>query len=144
MSSVANSILNDLADSLTACGKFELVTVGGAGSSTAIPRADVAYEGKESFRPDDSPTQRWMRLRARVTIRTRSNDPAEAVSKLADLCESAADAILTDRFRSSLTCDLPIGGATEIVSEETSYTIKRPESQGSISVNCHYQIETSQ
>lgn len=143
MSSVATSILNDLAGALNAGNKFELVTVGGAGSSTAIPRADVAYEGRELFKPDDSPTQRWVRLRARVTIRIRSNDPAEAVSKLADLCESAAETILSDRFRSGLTCDLPIGVATEILSEETSYAIKRPESQGSLSVNCHYQIEVS-
>ncbi len=143
MSSVTTSILDDLASALRSSSKFELVTIGGAGSSTAIPRADVTFEGKELFRPDDSPTQRWVRIRARVTIRTRSGDPAEAVSKLADLCESAGDAIVSDRFRSGLACDLPIGSATEILSEETSYAIKRPESQGSLSVNCHYQIEAS-
>ncbi len=144
MASIVADILNDIVDTLRSISTLGPVTLGESGSATEIPRAGVLYKGQESLPPDDATGVQWFRIRAIVSIRTRSIDDAEAVSRINELCELAADALLQDRFRGARCQDLPIGLATEIRRNEMSQGIRRPEVEMTLDIQCHFQtVEVS-
>jgi len=138
MSSTSAAILSDLATTLRSTGTFALVTLGASPTSSVVPRAAVTYEGQDEFRPDDTASARWMRLRSLVTIHSRSDNPATA-DRVVDLAESASEAILADPYRNQLCQDLPTGRATEIGSIELAKGIRRPEVELSFNVWCHFE-----
>jgi len=143
MASEVAEILDDLVDALRATGKFSLVTLGEAGSATNVPRCSVIYESTESFLPDDSATARWGRLRATVSIRTRSVDVVQGVKRAAELSEQAMDSLLVDPFRGGRCRDLPVGRATEIARCRLSRGLKRPEIEMTFDIRCHFETEKS-
>ncbi len=138
MASTASEILQDLADTLRATGEFAQVTVGPGGSNTAVPRASVLLESAEYFQPDDSPTGQWVRLRSRITIRTRNQDASAAVMRANDLCTSAAASLMTDAYRGGRCMALPIGLPTEVGRSDLSTSLRRPEVEMSFGVRNHY------
>jgi len=140
MASIVADILADLVETLRKTGKFALVTLGDAGSSTQVPRAEIACEGQESFRPDDATDARWLRLRVTVTIRARSTDIVEATRRVNELGEQAAAAVLEDPFRGSRCRHLPIGRATEVGQVRASRAAKRPETELAIDLRCHLEV----
>ena len=77
--SATSAILQDLLTALRSSGKFAAATLGNAGSDTSVPRVSLCYEGQETFPSDDDASSRWVRLRACVTVHTRSDKPAEAI-----------------------------------------------------------------
>jgi len=133
-------ILQDLVQALRQSGQFAAVSLGGGDGETAIPRASVECQGQETFRPDDSPAGRWVRLRARVVVRTRTASDAETVSRLADLCEAAIATVLADPHRGGRCRDLPIGAATEVDRVEFNASVRRPEAEASFVVRCHLEV----
>jgi len=139
MSSTAD-VLQDLLQTLRAGGAFALVSLGEAGSATAAPRATLAYEGEEAFPSDDGAASRWIRLRARVIVHTRSENAAQALLRASDLCQAAGQAILSDPYRGQRCRDLPIGRATEIGRSEMSSGAFRPEVEMSFAVRCHFEV----
>ena len=154
MGSVETEILNDIVSALRNSGAFALVELGGSGSETTVPRATVVYETRETFASDGFPTSRWVRLKARVFIRTRSESPAEGVTRTVDLCGTAADAILQDPYRAQRCHDLPIGRATEVQlthharsdrypERKTSLDVRAPHREMSLTVRCHYELPDS-
>lgn len=144
MASTASDILQDLADTLRATGQFAQVTIGPGGSNTAVPRANVLYESTEDFQPDDQPDQRWARLRSRIAIRTRCQDPAAAVTRANDLCAPAAAALMTDPYRGGRCQVLPIGRATEVGRCDLMTTLRRPEVEMSFSIRNHFVTQEGQ
>jgi len=140
MASVATSILQNIVAALRAGGQFALVTLGQPGSSTAVPRATLRFEGQERFCSDDTPDTTWVRLRARLTVHTRSPKDSDLATKVIDLCDSATSAILTDPSRGGLCCELPIGGATEIDRLQPESGIRRPAASAAFDIRCHYEI----
>ena len=154
MGSVETEILNDIVAALRNSGAFALVELGGSGSQTTVPRATVVYETRETFASDGFPTSRWVRLKARVFIRTRCESPAEGVTRTVDLCGAAADAILQDPYRAQRCHDLPIGRATEVQQtrlprsdrypeRKTSLNVRAPHREMSLTVRCHYELPDS-
>jgi len=141
MSSTAEAILQNMVEVLQATGKFARVSLGAPDSSTAIPRARLQYQGEEIFHADDSPAERWVRLHARVTIQTRSDDSAEGVLRAADLCQAAGEALLDDPYRGVLCSDLPIGRATEIRRTELPQRLRRPAVEIIFYVRCHFEVQ---
>lgn len=139
MSSVASEILADLVQALRGTGKFRHVTLGEAGSAAEVPRASVLHEGQDSFQPDDAVGVQWYRLRATVSVHTRSTDASEAVTRANELYEEATQALLQDPFRSGHCQDLPIGRATEIGRSQLVRDLKRPEVEMAFDVRCHFQ-----
>lgn len=137
----AATILGNIVSSLRSAGLFAAVTLGPEGSLTTVPRATVTLDGLENIPCDDSPSARWSRLLARVTVHTRSDDASESLTRALDLAAAARDALLTDPYRSQTCCDLPIGRATEIGRIEVSRNLKRPEAEASLSVRCHFETE---
>lgn len=130
-------ILQDLLQALRRSGPFATVSLGGEDGQAAVPRASVEPVGQDVFGPDDSPDGRWVRLRARVVIRTRSQGPAEAVARIGDLCEAAVAAVLADPHRGGRCRDLPIGRATEVDRVEVRTPLRLPDVEGSFLVRCH-------
>jgi hypothetical protein len=143
MASTASQIMNDLVAALRSCGQFTLVTLGQAPSSTAIPRANVQGDGIEQTPPDDSSDTLWNRVACRLTIHARCDEPAGAETRLADLAQAAASAILADPSRGGLCADLPIGKATELGRWSQRPGIKRPEAQLEATIRCHYETEAT-
>lgn len=150
MASQANAILNDLVTVLRGCGAFALVELGGSRAEATIPRAIVILERQETTVPDDDPSVKWIRLQARIVIRTRSESSSQAAGRIADLTDAAITAILTDQYRGGRCHDLPIGRATEVTQAEmsrderypqrkTSLTVSSPEIEIILIVRCHYQ-----
>ena len=138
MASTATDILQDLASALRATGQFAQVTIGQGGSSSAVPRADVLFEGTEDFPADDHPDQRWVRLRSRIAIRTRNQDTAAGIARANDLCVSAAAALMVDPHRGGSCQVLPIGRATEVGRCDLAASLRRPEIEMSFGVRNHY------
>ncbi len=141
MSSTATEILQDIVSALNDSGLFAEVSLGISEASTAVPRAYVTYEGQDTFLSDDHSASLWVRLRVRVTIRTRSDSRGEGVARAADLYASAAEALLTDAYRTQHCCNLPIGRATEIGRSEITPGIRRPEVEMTFGVRCHFEQE---
>ncbi len=141
MDSTASEILKHLAQTLRNTGAFAQVTLGGNESTTMVPRVRVICEAQDEFAADDTPGSRWVRLRVRVAVRTRSSDAAEAATRVLDLCNDAAESLLVDPYRGQRCRDLPIGPATEISRCTISIDVRRPEAEASFAVNCHFEIE---
>ena len=150
MASLETEILNDIVSALRNCGSFAAVALGGSRGESTVPRAAVLLEKRETIEPDDDQAVRWNRLQARVVIRTRSESPAEATGRIADLAAQATAAILADPYRSGRCHDLPIGRATEVRLAEaarderypqrkTSLAVNSPEAELVLTVRCHYQ-----
>jgi hypothetical protein len=135
----AADVLQDLLQTLRGTGLFALVSLGDAGTASVVPRASVWYDGQEVFPSDDDVANRWVRLRARVTVHTRSENASEAILRAADLSEAAGEAILSDPYRGKRCLDLPIGRATEVGRSEMSFASKRPEAEMSFTVRCHFE-----
>ena len=151
MSSVETEILNDIVTALRDSGAFALVELGGSESQSAVPRATVVYESRQTFASDGFPTSRWVRLQGRIFIRTRCESPAEGVGRTVDLAQAAADAILQDPYRSQRCHDLPIGRATEVQQtrwarsarypeRKNSLDVRAPQREISLIVRCHYEL----
>lgn len=138
--SATGTVLQDLLQALRSTGAFALVSLAGAGPSTVVPRAVLAFDGEEVFPSDDGAANRWVRLRARLTVHVRCDDPGKALLRAADLCEQAAEALLADPRRAGHCRDLPVGRATEIGRSEMSFTTQRPEAEMAFAVRCHYEI----
>jgi hypothetical protein len=135
---VANEIIQNLVESLRACGHFAAVTLGGGGD-TIVPRAAVHYEGQDFFPADDRPAARYVRLRCRVVIHTRCSHAGEQAARELDLSAIACEALLADPYRSGRCRDLPIGKATEIGRVDVGST-SRPEVETSFAVRCHFEL----
>jgi hypothetical protein len=140
----ATEILQDLASVLRDSDLFALVTLGPAGSASEVPRAAVILEGQDFFQADDSASSLWVRLRVRIAIHLRGDDPAEGIARAGQLCASAVEAILADPYRAGRCRDLPIGRATEIGRTELTPGLKRPEAEVNLAVRCHFEIEEGQ
>jgi len=140
MASVATNILQHIVASLRAAGPFALVTLGEPGSSSAVPRATLSFEGLEQFRSDDTPDTTWVRLRARVTVHTRSPSDSDLAARVIDLCDLAAAAILAEASRDGLCRDLPIGLSTEVDRVQPAPDVRRPAASAGFEVRCHYEI----
>ena len=141
MASSVTEILEDLVTVLRATGKFRLVTLGHDPTASDVPRASVVYEGQESIQPDDSSTSRLVRIRAGISVHTRSAEPSEALRRINELCDEVISAILEDRFRGGRCEDLPPGRATELGRIEQLRGLKRPEIEVVLSVRCHLEVE---
>ena len=143
MPSTATAILQDIASTLAGAGLFAEVSLGKSEGSTAVPRVYVTYEGHDIFLSGDSAANLWVRLRARVGIRTRSDDFAEGIARAADLYTSAAEILMADPYRGQRCRDLPIGPATEIGQSEVTVGIRRPEVEMTFGLRCHFEQEDS-
>jgi len=144
MASEAARILENIVEALRSAGVFASVALGEQGSATEVPRANVLPECEETLRPDDLADARWVRLSARVVLRTRADSGSEGLSRLMDLHRAAADALLADRFRGGICRDLPVGMATELGRAEIARGVRRPELEMSFPVRCHYQLQEGQ
>jgi len=140
MASTTGDILQDMVAALRTAGGFALVTLGPAGTSTAVPRAAVLYEGTEEFPSDDRPAARWLRIRAAVSVHTRSDDPAEGCARASELCQAASEALMADPYRNGKCSDLPVGRATELGHWQLDESLKRPEVEISFAVRCHLEM----
>jgi len=143
MPAAATSILEDIVSTLGGTGLFTEVSLGRHEGSTAVPRAHVTYEGHDVFLSDDSSGNVWVRLQARVAVRTRSDDFAEGITRAADLCASVADALLADPYRGQRCRHLPIGPATQIGQTKMTPGIRRPEVEMTFGVCCHFEQENT-
>jgi len=141
MSATATQIIQDIVQTLRDSQLFAYVAPADAPGGTDLPRAKVEFDAQEHHVPDDAPAGRWVRLRARVTVQTRSDRTDRARARLVDLLNAAAEALLADPYRGGLCCDLPIGSATQIGRFTESPGIRRPELQGSFTVTCHFEQE---
>lgn len=151
MASLDTDILNDLTAALRASGALMRVELAGRRSDTAIPRASVLFERRESFPSEPWPTSRWIRLQVRVLLHTRSESPSEGQMRLSDLAAAACDALLADPYRGGRCGDLPIGRATEVQlvrhakderypERATSLSVRSPERELCLTVRCHYEL----
>lgn len=141
MPSTSADILNDVVSTLRGTGQFAQVTLGKSDTASAIPRVCITHEGEESFRPDDASSSQWVRLRACITVHTRSDNTHEATLRAVDLSGAAAQSLLVDPYRGQRCQDLPIGRATEIGRCELSRTVRRPEVEAAFYVCCHFESE---
>ncbi len=139
--STTTQVLQDIVDTLRASDEFALVTLGGGGTSTEVPRASVMHVGLDSFPCDDSSSGRWGRLRVAVVIRTRSNDRTEGIARAANLCASAAQELVSDPYRDSNCQDLPMGRAMEIEQCKINQQLKHPEVEMALHLRCHFEIQ---
>jgi len=142
--SVAAEILQDIVSALRSQGGLALVTLGAAPSATAVPRATVIYEGQDFFPADDSDSGQQARLRCRVTLHARCDEPAQQLTRALDLAAAASEAILADPFRGGRCCDLPIGRATEVGRAEPTDSVKNPDIEVSSAVRCHFELGEQQ
>ncbi|MFB3894139.1 MAG: hypothetical protein ACE15C_19215 [Phycisphaerae bacterium] len=140
MGAIATAILDDMAAALRASGKFALVSVGENTSETAVPRAAVIFEGQEDLRPDGLAGARWLRVRARIAIRTRSQESAAGAARAADLCDSAVSTLLADPTRGGRCHDIAAGKATEVEKAGMSGGVERPEIEMGVIVRCHVEV----
>ncbi len=150
MASQATEILNNLVTALRSCGAFALVELGGSRSEATVPRAAVILERQDTTVPEDDQAVTWVRLQARVVIRTRSESASQAAGRITDLADAATAALLADPYRGERCHDLPIGRATEVSRAEmprderypqrkTSLSVNSPEIEIVLLVRCHYQ-----
>lgn len=141
MSSAATAILDDIVATLRAAAPAASVSLGAVPAGAEVPRLAVVLEQVESFNPDDSAAGRWHRLIARVIVRARCESQPAGLARVAELCETAAESLLTDPGRSGLCCDLPIGRATEVGRTESSATVRHPDYEMGFLVRCHFESE---
>jgi len=90
------------------------------------------------FLPDDTPDTRWVRLRAKVVIRTRSQDESEAAKRMCQLSQAAMASLLADPYRGGRCNDSSVGRATEADHAEVNTLIRRPEVEAGFMVRCHF------
>ncbi|MBN1554232.1 MAG: hypothetical protein JXA11_05770 [Phycisphaerae bacterium] len=151
MSSLDTDILNDLTAALRTSGALASVELGGRRGESVVPRASVLLERRDSFPSESWPSSRWIRLQVRVLLRTRSESPAEGITRLTDLTATACDALLVDPYRGGRCCDLPVGRATEVQivrhakderypERATSLSVRSPEREICLVVRCHYEL----
>ncbi|MCD4823589.1 MAG: hypothetical protein K8S55_03210 [Phycisphaerae bacterium] len=138
MTSVANDILNDLAETLRSTGELAMVSIGPMGSNSAVPSAEVLFEGRQIFPADDTGDTQWVRLEAEILVRTRAATAMEGITRTVDLSETLADALMEDPYRDGLCGDLPIGLATEIKSTLPD-DVRAPAAEIRLAVKCHYE-----
>jgi hypothetical protein len=143
VSDTANAILADLLAAVRGSGHFAAVVSGPQAAETALPQATLSIENIEEFPSDESPAGRWFRLRASLRVTTRDDNSPAAVGRAVELAQLAADAIAADPLRSSLTCDLPIGLATEIDRIEMPRLQSAPLAEATLSIRCHYESEAN-
>ena len=141
MASPLQAILTNLVETLRNTGKFRTVSLGETGTDTHVPRAWVTFEGEDEFPPDDCTNARWIRLRIRIFVHTRSTDQTDGLIRANELCEAAASALLSDPYRNQNTEDLPPGKATEIGRSEHVRNVRHPEVEIALDVRCHYPVE---
>ena len=141
MASVVSEILSDMVETLRSTEDFRLVTLGEVASATQVPRAAVVYEGQESLPPDDSSSTSWVRLRASISVHTRSEKGSESITRANELCEKAAEALLVDPYRGTRCHDLPIGKATEIGRSKLTGGVRRPEVEMTFDLRCHFETQ---
>jgi hypothetical protein len=139
MPAPVSEILQDMIQALRAGGQFAAVSLG-SGTETCVPRLRIEYEGQEVFRPDDMPDGRWVRLRAKVVVHTRTQSPAQGVARLSELCDAAIAALMADPYRGGQCRDLPIGRATEIDRIDRDHAATSPEAQASFVIRCHLEM----
>ncbi|MBN1941814.1 MAG: hypothetical protein JW849_00810 [Phycisphaerae bacterium] len=151
MASLDTDILNDLTAALRTSGAFAHVELGGRRAEAVVPRASVLFERSDTFPSEPWPTSRWVRLQARVLLRTRSESPAQGQGRLCDLAAAACDAILADPYRGGRCVDLPVGRATEVQiirrprderypERATTLDVRSPEQELCLTVRCHYEL----
>lgn len=132
-------ILESILAALREANVFELVTLGSTGTTGSIPRAELHHDGLETFTPDDTAETRWVRLRARLVIRTRAVPEAQAIRRLSELCDAAAAAIAGDPHRGGLCSDLPVGPATAVERTQPDRNQPDPLGSASLGIRCHYE-----
>ena len=85
-----------------------------------------------------------MTMTAAVRIYVRSGDPADAFDRATELAESAAEALLEDRFRSQNCRDLATGKATAIGPLKVEPKVKHPNLAVTFEVRCNFESGGSQ
>ena len=140
MPSPSQKILDNIAGVLRELASLQHVAVGEFTDCPAMPRAAVQLEGVESLIADDSANARWLRVKCRIVIQTRSDGNSAALARAQELCQSAADKLLQDPHRAGLACDIPPGRATEIGELRLSKDVRRPVCELSLSVRCHLEL----
>lgn len=143
MAETAGEILQDIVETIRGSGEFAMVTLGQAAAATSVPRAEVICEGQDFSPADDSPSGQFARLRIRVTVHTRVDSPAKAVTRGLELCQTTAEALLADPYRNERCRDLPIGKATEIGRFET-VSGSSGVVEMAFTVRCHFSSQEGQ
>ncbi len=142
MSSTSGDILTDICQTLRTGGEFAAVTIGPDNNAARWPRAEVILVSVDETQADDMSEGRWCTLKAKVCIHIRC-DPgapgAEAFARATGLAESAAEALLTDRFRSQSCRDLPTGKATSIGPLKVEPKVKEPYLTVAFEVRCNFE-----
>ena len=144
MASHASDIMNNVLQCLRDSRIFAEVSLGLAAMQSAVPRAHLLDDGQDFFRSDDSAAARWVRLKLRLVVHTRSIESADAITRADDLLQSAVAAILADPYRNGLCQDLPIGLACEVESIDqgnASDKKPRPEIELSATLRFHYESQ---
>ncbi|RPI60333.1 MAG: hypothetical protein EHM48_07410 [Planctomycetaceae bacterium] len=136
-----SAIIQNVVATLRQANIFKEVAFAGDGNDSAVPRATLTCEGQDIATPDDRHDARWVCLKLRVTVRTRSQDGKEAVARAADLCDQAIAALTADPYRGGQCCDLPTGRATEIDRVQTA-ELRRPDVQMAFVVRCNFEVGT--
>ena len=138
METLVNAILNHLADAVREHTDLAQVTVGAPSpTETSTPRAAVLSDGLTFYPTDDEEAMHWIRLRARIVVRERRDDPALLVGQLEYLGQQVRQAVMIDPFRGGLCKHLPIGRATEPGSCELSHTARLPLGEIVLALRCH-------
>ncbi len=139
MSSTSGDILTDICQTLRTGGEFAAVTIGPDNDAARWPRAEVILVSVDETQAEDMSEGRWCTLKAKVCIHVRCDEPAETLARATGLAESAAEAILTDRFRSQSCRDLPTGKATSIGPLKVEPKVKEPYLAVAFEVRCNFE-----
>ena len=135
--STASNILNHIVATLRdACEFAEVSQAAPDATRTAMPRADVIFDGLERRALDDAPDAAW-RLAAVVRISVRNERNDDATRRALDLADQAGRALPADRFRGGLCEDIP-GGRATVVAEVSPAKTSRPEAEVRLTVHCHF------
>ncbi|MDY7011543.1 MAG: hypothetical protein SVV80_12450 [Planctomycetota bacterium] len=144
MSSTPGNILTDICQTLRSDGEFEAVTIGSDNNAVRWPRAEVILVSVDETAACDKPTGRWCTLKVKVCIHVRCDEPDGAYARATELAESAAEALLTDRFRNQNCRDLPTGKATSIGPLKVEPKVKEPYLAVAFEVRCNFESGGSQ
>lgn len=147
--SITRDILEDILATLREVDGLADARIGSEPAVTAVPRAAVLCEGTDAIAADGLPNAHWMRLRLRVVLATRSDQPAEAIGRLSDLTDAVTTALLNDPTRGGLCQDLPSGRATAVLGTKMPRTPEFPERKTGLApatpthevallIECHY------
>lgn len=140
MTMPTSEILQSLLAALRATGLFSEVMLGSPSPSAAVPHAAILFQELQSLPCDDSASAQWMRLTAQGTIATQDNSQADGTTRLLALFDAARQALLNDRFRGGLCCDLPAGNATEISPAQLDKTVRLPSMRLTFALRCHFEV----